>query len=220
MMRRNLLENRAGALGVIAILLAILLAGSEVAYFSINTDGYRLDLDSDCLPGELIGLMLEDGCSFETIKHPPDMLWEAEGYTRFTEISRVTGQLFETKLTFPENDYTSEPVYIYEYIVTARNRFNWPLFSLHVRGTFINTRGIIRDYFDKVIPYGDSHASFPFRIIWRVDNSDLDQNHSTGEIYTEGQFFNRITRKNINLWACISYKKMGGYVDKSGGIKI
>ena len=217
-MRRNLLENRAGALGIIAILLAILLAGSEVAYISIGTGGYRLDLDY--LPEELMEVIREEGFSFETTEHNRTILWETDKPTRFTEISRVTGQLFETKLTFPENDYTSEPVYIYEYIVTAENRFNWPLFSLHVRGTFIDTRGIIRDYFDEVIPYADSHASFPFKILWRVDDPDLDQDHSAGEIYTEGQFFGRFTRETATLWACISYRKMGGYIDKSGGIEI
>lgn len=222
MMRRKFLENRAGALGIIAILLAILLAGSEVACFSIGTGGYRLDLDSDCLPEELIDLMLEDGCSFETIEHPSDILWETEGYTKFTEVNRVTGQLFETKLTFPENDYTRSPVYIYEYIVTARNRINWPLFSLHVRGTFIDT-GLVRpppSYFDKVISYADSHVSFPFRIIWRINSLDKDQDNFTGKIYTEGQFFDRFTRETVNIWACISYKKTGGYIDSSGGIRV
>lgn len=218
-MMRRLLENRVGTLGIIAILLALLLAGSEVAYISIGTDGYRLDLDNDCLPEELVNLSVKEGVSFETTKHPSDILWEADKPTRLTEVKHVTGQLFETKLTFPENDYARGPVYIYEYIVTARNRFNWPLFSLHVRGTFIDTRGIIRDYFDEIIPYADSHALFPFRVMWRVNS--LDRDHSVNElIYAEGQFFNRFTQDTVTLWACISYKKMGGYTDKSGGIEI
>lgn len=216
-MRRRFLKNRAGAFPIIAILLMLLLTGSEVAYISIGTGGYRLDLDSDCLPEELIDLMLEDGCSFETIEHPPDILWESEERTRFTEISYVTGQLFETKLTFPENDYTSEPVYIYEYIVTAENRFDMALFSLHVRGTFIATRGLIRDYFDTVIPYADSHASFPFRLICRED--DFLMVAYSGEIYAEGQFFDRFTRETVNIWANISYVTEGGFHNASGGIR-
>ena len=217
-MRRKLLENRAGALGIIAILLAILLAGSEIAYYSISVDGYNLDLDPDCLPEELIDVMMEDGYSFETIIYPSDILWEAKGYTKFTEISYATGQLFETKLTFPENAYTREPVYIYEYIVTARNRINWALFSLHVRGTFIDT-GLVRPpYYNRVIPYADSHASFPFRLICRED--DFLMVAYSGEIYAEGQFFNRFTRETVDIWANISYAAEGGFHNASGGIRV
>lgn len=224
MMRRKFLGNKAGAFplveGIIAILLALLLAGSEVAYYSIYKDGYRLDLDSDCLPEELIDLVLEDGCGFETIIYSPDMLLETEEHTRFTEIGYVTGQLFETELIFPENDYTSEPVYIYEYVVTAFNGFDLRLFSLHVRGTFIDT-GLVRPpYYDRVMPYADSYASFPFKLIWHINYLDKDHNGSDNQIYAEGQFLNRFTRETVNLWASISYDTTGNCTEATGDIEI
>ena len=152
-MKRNFLKNRRGSLGILSILLAILLIGSEVAYFTIVSNGYSIDLDY--LPDELKEVMKEKGFGYGITSYNETVLWKAEGRTRATDVKYVTGQLYEINLTFPENDCTRYPVYIYEYIVTARNKFNWSLFSLHVRGTFIDAKNFVHPpphYYDTVIP--------------------------------------------------------------------
>jgi len=196
-----------GTAGIFGMLLLALLAGTEVAYFTISSDGYVLTLDY--LPDELKDIMKNDGFSFEMTFMNNSILWENKEKSGLFSIDHISLQSVETKLVFPENNYTDIPVIVCECILSAENRFNRVLFSLNARTTFINRKLVRPPEYDKILSFGDARSRSFYGFRWKTCSPLLE--HNAGNVTVTCQFFDRFTRNYVTLWSSIFYETTGNY---------
>ena len=206
MKRRKLLENKVASVGIVAMLMALLgniLIPSETGYFQTG----KVVINFDQLPKELRIIMQTKNYSWTGGTSVEKVVWQAEKRKthvreKFTDIEKITAQLFLLNLTYPKNNYTDKPVRVVSYMLTAKNKFNVVLFYLEVRGIFIDAKSG-----SFVIPYAENRVTVLFRRAWEIH--ELDKDNSTGMIHAEGEFFNLRTQRTVTLQTYLFYNETG-----------